>query len=75
MNCFIFFLGILWSGPPSFVSSSGPSSPNSSTLDIWARWRQMTEVDSVLDFSGPGSRNSLSNPPSPHDPRYYNNSL
>ncbi|XP_071034280.1 inositol hexakisphosphate and diphosphoinositol-pentakisphosphate kinase isoform X5 [Parasteatoda tepidariorum] len=66
---------ILWSGPPSFVSSSGPSSPNSSTLDIWARWRQMTEVDSVLDFSGPGSRSSLSNPPSPHDPCYYNNSL
>ncbi|KAG8178546.1 hypothetical protein JTE90_015916 [Oedothorax gibbosus] len=64
---------ILWSGPPSFVSSSGPSSPNSSTLDIWARWRAVTDVDSALDFSG--SRSSLSNPPSPHDPRYYNNSL
>ncbi|XP_055948805.1 inositol hexakisphosphate and diphosphoinositol-pentakisphosphate kinase-like isoform X3 [Argiope bruennichi] len=64
----------LWSGPPSFVSSSGPSSPNSSTLDIWARWRAMTEVDSaLLDYSG--SRSSLSNPPSPHDPHYHNNSL
>ncbi|XP_035216868.1 inositol hexakisphosphate and diphosphoinositol-pentakisphosphate kinase-like isoform X2 [Stegodyphus dumicola] len=66
---------ILWSGPPSFVSSSGPSSPNLSTLDIWTKLRHMAEVDSVLDFSGPGSRNSLSNPPSPHDPCYYNNSL
>ncbi|GIY22700.1 hypothetical protein CDAR_203983 [Caerostris darwini] len=55
----------LWSGPPSFVSSSGPSSPNSSTLDIWARWRALAD-----DLPA-----SLSNPPSPHDPRYHNNSL
>ncbi|GFS75025.1 inositol hexakisphosphate and diphosphoinositol-pentakisphosphate kinase [Nephila pilipes] len=61
---------ILWSGPPSFVSSSGPSSPNSSTLDLLTRWR--TE-DAVLDYCG--SRGSLSNPPSPHDPHYHNNSL
>lgn len=68
---------IIWSGPPSFVSSSGPSSPNSSTLDIWTRLRQMAEMDSYTtsECSGPDSRNSYSNPPSPHDPRLYNNSL
>ncbi|XP_064471577.1 inositol hexakisphosphate and diphosphoinositol-pentakisphosphate kinase 2-like isoform X4 [Ornithodoros turicata] len=67
---------MVWSGPPSFVSSSGPSTPTSSTLDIWTRLRQMAENESgAADSSGTTSRNSYSTPPSPHDPRYYNNSL
>ncbi|XP_042146437.1 inositol hexakisphosphate and diphosphoinositol-pentakisphosphate kinase isoform X6 [Ixodes scapularis] len=68
---------MIWSGPPSFVSSSGPSTPTSSTLDIWTRLRQMAENDpnAAADSSGTTSRNSYSTPPSPHDPRYYNNSL
>ncbi|XP_077483158.1 inositol hexakisphosphate and diphosphoinositol-pentakisphosphate kinase isoform X32 [Amblyomma americanum] len=67
---------MIWSGPPSFVSSSGPSTPTSSTLDIWTKLHQMTENESsAAESSGTTSRNSYSTPPSPHDPRYYNNSL
>ncbi|XP_037278856.2 inositol hexakisphosphate and diphosphoinositol-pentakisphosphate kinase isoform X21 [Rhipicephalus microplus] len=67
---------MIWSGPPSFVSSSGPSTPTSSTLDIWTKLRQMNENESsAAESSGTTSRNSYSTPPSPHDPRYYNNSL
>ncbi|XP_075548806.1 inositol hexakisphosphate and diphosphoinositol-pentakisphosphate kinase isoform X3 [Dermacentor variabilis] len=70
------FSGMIWSGPPSFVSSSGPSTPTSSTLDIWMKLRQMNENESsAAESSGTTSRNSYSTPPSPHDPRYYNNSL
>ncbi|XP_077483128.1 inositol hexakisphosphate and diphosphoinositol-pentakisphosphate kinase isoform X2 [Amblyomma americanum] len=70
------FPGMIWSGPPSFVSSSGPSTPTSSTLDIWTKLHQMTENESsAAESSGTTSRNSYSTPPSPHDPRYYNNSL
>ncbi|XP_077562010.1 inositol hexakisphosphate and diphosphoinositol-pentakisphosphate kinase isoform X17 [Haemaphysalis longicornis] len=67
---------MIWSGPPSFVSSSGPSTPTSSTLDIWTRLRQMNENESsTAESSGTTSRNSYSTPPSPHDSRYYNSSL
>uniref|UniRef100_A0A224YRR0 Inositol hexakisphosphate and diphosphoinositol-pentakisphosphate kinase n=1 Tax=Rhipicephalus zambeziensis TaxID=60191 RepID=A0A224YRR0_9ACAR len=67
---------MIWSGPPSFVSSSGPSTPTSSTLDIWTKLHQMNENESsAAESSGTTSRNSYSTPPSPHDPRYYNNSL
>uniref|UniRef100_A0A131YZ47 Inositol hexakisphosphate and diphosphoinositol-pentakisphosphate kinase n=1 Tax=Rhipicephalus appendiculatus TaxID=34631 RepID=A0A131YZ47_RHIAP len=70
------FPGMIWSGPPSFVSSSGPSTPTSSTLDIWTKLHQMNENESsAAESSGTTSRNSYSTPPSPHDPRYYNNSL
>lgn len=63
-----------WSGPPSFVSSSGPSSPNSSQLDLWLRFTKGAESESTAaDFSGPGSCNSFSGPPSPLDPKYYSN--
>ncbi|XP_076356478.1 inositol hexakisphosphate and diphosphoinositol-pentakisphosphate kinase-like isoform X46 [Tachypleus tridentatus] len=61
---------MVWSGPPSFVSSSGPSSPNSSSLDIWTRLRQMAESEpTTADSSTPGSRNSCGTPPSPNDYR------
>jgi hypothetical protein len=60
-----------WSGPPSFVSSnSGPNSPNSSQLDLWARFTKGNDSETTpVD-------NSWSGPPSPLDSKYYaNNSL
>ncbi|XP_018494460.1 inositol hexakisphosphate and diphosphoinositol-pentakisphosphate kinase [Galendromus occidentalis] len=70
----------VWSGPPSFVSSSGPSTPTSSMLDIWMRLKQITETqpsgtggtNSVMTGpdSLPSSRNSYSTPPSPHENRH-----
>ncbi|XP_054162265.1 inositol hexakisphosphate and diphosphoinositol-pentakisphosphate kinase 2-like, partial [Oppia nitens] len=56
-----------WSGPPSFVSSSGPSSPNSSQLDLLARFAKSGDSETtVLD-------NCWSGPPSPLDSKYYIN--
>ncbi|OQR74506.1 inositol hexakisphosphate and diphosphoinositol-pentakisphosphate kinase-like [Tropilaelaps mercedesae] len=73
----------LGSGPPSFVSSSGPSTPTSSMLDIWMRLKQITDstqptpsstggASSVVTGpdSLPSSRNSYSTPPSPHEGRH-----
>ncbi|XP_022658520.1 inositol hexakisphosphate and diphosphoinositol-pentakisphosphate kinase 2-like isoform X2 [Varroa destructor] len=73
----------LGSGPPSFVSSSGPSTPTSSMLDIWMRLKQITDstqptpsstggASSVVTGpdSLPSSRNSYSTPPSPHENRH-----
>ena len=59
-----------WSGPPSFVSSSGPSSPNSSQLDLWSRFTKVNDSETTpID-------NCWSGPPSPLDSKYYtNNSL
>lgn len=60
-----------WSGPPSFVSSSGPSSPNSSQLDLLLRFNRGNDVElNPSDFSGP----DYSGPPSPLDSKYYSNS-
>lgn len=64
------------SGPPSFVSSSGPSSPNSSQLDLWKLNLKSNNNDSDLntaDYSDPGSNASYSGPPSPLDPKLSNN--
>lgn len=55
-----------WSGPPSFVSSSGPSSPNSSQLDLWTRFTKGNESETT-------PVDSWSGPPSPLDSKYYSN--
>ncbi|CAG2104534.1 unnamed protein product [Medioppia subpectinata] len=54
-----------WSGPPSFVSSSGPSSPNSSHLDLLSRKPNDSETTPA--------DNCWSGPPSPLDSKYYAN--
>ena len=62
------------SGPPSFVSSSGPSSPNSSQLDLWKLGFKSTNDSDIntAEYSDPGSNTSYSGPPSPLDPKFYN---
>ncbi|KAG1678547.1 Inositol hexakisphosphate and diphosphoinositol-pentakisphosphate kinase [Nymphon striatum] len=54
---------VTYSGPPSFVSSSGPSSPNTTALDILSRLHQVSEQDSSSsshygEFYYPGTMSS-----------------
>ncbi|KAI1280528.1 Inositol hexakisphosphate and diphosphoinositol-pentakisphosphate kinase [Halotydeus destructor] len=58
-----------WSGPPSYVSSSGPSSPNWSQFDTRYFARNGSEVN--LE-SGAESFRSYSDPPSPCETKVYN---
>jgi len=53
-----------WSGPPSFVSSSGPSSPNTMALEFLSRMRQFSESSDTLDaaISTPHASSSPSPP-------------
>uniref|UniRef100_T1IX99 Inositol hexakisphosphate and diphosphoinositol-pentakisphosphate kinase n=1 Tax=Strigamia maritima TaxID=126957 RepID=T1IX99_STRMM len=52
-----------WSDPPSFVSTSGPSSPNAMALEFLSRMRQFSESsDSVLDITL-GTSNQSPSPP------------